>query len=197
MGYIFYLMGKSASGKDSLFRLLLEGKLDFIINNRTHPDPSLVFLPLYQDRLELISLGGLVPGFSLEAALMGASQPRNGKLAALFYRVDLIEAYGTGLGKILNCYAGLPIQPSFESVEGAFRVVLPNIHATSMREEARPVEESRARYAPKKRYAERLGAEGIAGDPAGWSGESPRVGVTARGGHHPRRGAAETTGRVG
>ena len=104
---------------------------------------------LYQDRMELISLVGLVPGFSLEAALMGASQPRNGKLAALFYRMDLIEAYGTGLGKILNCYAGLPIQPSFESVEGAFRVVLPNIHATSMREETRPAEEHRMGHMPE------------------------------------------------
>ena len=103
-----------------------------------------ISINLYQDRMELISLGGLVPGFSLEAALMGASQPRNGKLAALFYRMDLIEAYGTGLGKILNCYVGLPVQPSFESVEDAFRVVLPNIHAASTQEEARPVEKSRA-----------------------------------------------------
>ena len=77
---------------------------------------------------------------------MGASQPRNGKLASLFYRMDLIEAYGTGLGKILNCYAGLPIQPSFESVEGAFRVVLPNIHAASTQEEARSVKKSRVEH---------------------------------------------------
>lgn len=40
---------------DEMFRLLLEGKLDFIINNRTHPDPSLVFLPLYQDRLVMVT----------------------------------------------------------------------------------------------------------------------------------------------
>lgn len=63
--------------------------------------------------------------------------------------MDLIEAYGTGLGKILNCYAGLPVQPNFKSVEGAFRVVLPNIHTTSMREEARPTEERRMGYAPE------------------------------------------------
>lgn len=40
---------------DEMFSLLLEGKLDFIINNRTHPDPSLVFLPLYQDRLVMVT----------------------------------------------------------------------------------------------------------------------------------------------
>ena len=121
----------------------MEAVREALLNAVVHRDYSFsgsISINLYQDRMELISLGGLVPGFSLEAALMGASQPRNGKLAALFYRMDLIEAYGTGLGKILNCYAGLPIQPSFESVEGAFRVVLPNIHAALTQKPAHAAE---------------------------------------------------------
>lgn len=130
----------------------MEAVREALLNAVVHRDYSFsgsTSINLYQDRMELISLGGLVPGFSLKAALMGASQPRNGKLAALFYRMDLIEAYGTGLGKILNCYVGLPVQPSFESVEVAFRVVLPNIHAASTQEEARPVEKSRAGHTPE------------------------------------------------
>ena len=126
----------------------MEAVREALLNAVVHRDYSFsgsISINLYQDRLELISLGGLVPGFSLEAALMGASQPRNGKLTALFYRMDL-EAYGTGLGKILNCYVGLPVQPSFESVEGAFRVVLPNIHAASTQEEARSVKKSRVEH---------------------------------------------------
>lgn len=87
---------------------------------------------LYSDRLEIISLGGLVSGMSLEAAMLGASQTRNEKLANLFYRMKLIEAYGTGIGKIISCYRGLPVQPKFENVVGAFRVILPNIHAQSL-----------------------------------------------------------------
>lgn len=67
--------------------------------------------------------------------MLGASQPRNEKLANLFYRMKLIEAYGTGLSKIISCYKGLSIQPKFESVEGAFQVVLPNIHVRALREE--------------------------------------------------------------
>lgn len=129
----------------------MEAVREALLNAVVHRDYSFsgsTSINLYQDRMELISLGGLVPGFSLEAALMGASQPRNGKLAALFYRMDLIEAYGTGLGKILNCYVGLPVQPSFESVEGAFRVVLPNIHAASTQEELCPVEKSRVGHTP-------------------------------------------------
>ncbi|MFA9466717.1 MAG: RNA-binding domain-containing protein [Velocimicrobium sp.] len=103
-----------------------------LLNAIVHRDYSFsgsTFINLYSDRLEIISLGGLVSGLSLEAAMMGASQPRNEKLAALFYRMKLIEAYGTGISKIISCYKGLTVQPKFENVEGAFRVVLPNIHA--------------------------------------------------------------------
>ena len=46
--------------------------------------------------------------------------------------MKLIEAYGTGISKIISCYKGLPVQPKFENVEGAFRVVLPNTHAQEL-----------------------------------------------------------------
>ncbi len=106
-----------------------------LLNAIVHRDYSFsgnTIINLYSDRLEFISLGGLVPGLSLEAAMIGASQPRNEKLANLFYRMRLIEAYGTGISKIISCYKGLPMQPKFENVEGAFVVVLPNIHAQAL-----------------------------------------------------------------
>ena len=49
--------------------------------------------------------------------------------------MKLIEAYGTGISKIFSCYKGMPVQPKFENVEGAFRVILPNTHAHEMRVE--------------------------------------------------------------
>ena len=106
-----------------------------LLNAIVHRDYSFsgsIFINLYSDRLEIISLGGLVSGLSLEAAMLGASQPRNEKLASLFYRMKLIEAYGIGISKIISCYKGLPVQPKFENVEGAFRVVLPNTHAQEL-----------------------------------------------------------------
>ena len=106
-----------------------------LLNAIVHRDYSFsgsTIINLYSDRLEIISLGGLVSGLSLEAAMLGASQPRNEKLASLFYRMKLIEAYGTGISKIISCYKGLPVQPKFENVEGAFRVVLPNTHAQEL-----------------------------------------------------------------
>jgi ATP-dependent DNA helicase RecG len=106
-----------------------------LLNAIVHRDYSFggsTIINLYSDRLEIISLGGLVSGLSLEAAMLGASQPRNEKLASLFYRMKLIEAYGAGISKIISCYKGLPVQPKFENVEGAFRVVLPNTHAQEL-----------------------------------------------------------------
>lgn len=105
-----------------------EALLNAIVH-REYSFSGSTIINLYSDRLEIISLGGLVSGLSLEAAMLGASQPRNEKLANLFYRMKLIEAYGTGISKIISCYKGLPVQPKFENVEGAFRVILPNTHA--------------------------------------------------------------------
>ncbi len=102
-----------------------------LLNAIVHRDYSFsgsTLINIYSDRLEIISLGGLVPGLSLEAAMMGASQPRNEKLAALFYRLKLIEAYGTGISKIISSYKNTGVEPIFENVKGAFRVILPNVN---------------------------------------------------------------------
>ncbi len=110
----------------------LDAVREALLNAIVHREYSFsgsTMINLYSDRLEMISLGGLVSGLSLEAAMLGASQSRNEKLAGLFYRMKLIEAYGTGISKIISSYRGLTMQPKFENVEGAFRVVLPNTHA--------------------------------------------------------------------
>jgi ATP-dependent DNA helicase RecG len=102
-----------------------------LLNAIVHRDYSFsgsTFINFYTDRIEFVSLGGLVSGLSLEAIMLGASQPRNEKLAALFYRMRLIEAYGTGIGKIISSYSGFEKKPVFENTDGAFRVILPNRH---------------------------------------------------------------------
>lgn len=104
---------------------------EVLLNAIVHRDYSFsgsTLINIYLDRLEIISLGGLVSGLSLEAAMMGASQSRNERLAALFYRLKLIEAYGTGISKIISSYKKTGVEPIFESVGGAFRVILPNVN---------------------------------------------------------------------
>ena len=81
---------------------------------------------VYADHIEFVSLGGLVTGISMEAVFMGASQSRNPNLASLFYRLGLVESYGTGVRKILRLYEGCERKPAFRAAEGAFAVELPN-----------------------------------------------------------------------
>ena len=68
--------------------------------------------------------------------MMGISVCRNAKLANVFYRLELIEAYGTGLRKIVEAYAGTGAQPRFETTDNAFKVTLPNLNAPGAEEGA-------------------------------------------------------------
>lgn len=76
--------------------------------------------------MEFVSLGGLVPGLELDSIFLGVSQSRNPNLAAVFYRMRLIESYGTGIGKIQRMYNSVEKKPKFETAKGVFRVTLPN-----------------------------------------------------------------------
>ncbi len=58
--------------------------------------------------------------------MLGLSLCRNPKLAAVFYRLKLIEAYGTGMPKIMNAYSGYSVKPKIEATNNAFKITLPN-----------------------------------------------------------------------
>jgi ATP-dependent DNA helicase RecG len=125
---IDFYNGTSASFHALLRTDIREALLNAVVH-REYSFSGSTLINLYTDRLEIISLGGLVAGLSLEAAMMGASLSRNEKLAALFYRLSLIEAFGTGISKIMESYNDAVQKPVFENVEGAFRVTLPNMNA--------------------------------------------------------------------
>lgn len=61
---------------------------------------------MYADRIEFVFIGGLMTGVSLDDVMMDLSVCRNVKLANVFYRLQLIEAYGTGMRKIMGAYHG-------------------------------------------------------------------------------------------
>ncbi len=100
-----------------------------LLNSMVHRDYSMSgsnLVNIYEDRVEFVSLGGLVSGLELKSIFLGVSQSRNPNLAAVFYRMKLIESYGTGVGKIERAYKNNPAQPEFETAKGVFRVTLPN-----------------------------------------------------------------------
>ena len=68
-----------------------------------------------------------------------ASDFRNPKLAAVFYRLKLIEAYGTGMPKIMKAYDGSGLTPKIEVTANAFKITLPNRNAEQNQQPAAPL----------------------------------------------------------
>lgn len=100
-----------------------------LLNSIIHRDylfSASTIINVYEDRIEFISLGGLVRGISMEAIYLGVSQSRNPNLAAVFYRLGLVESYGTGIRKIMRLYQDYKLKPLIRTAEGAFTVELPN-----------------------------------------------------------------------
>lgn len=88
--------------------------------------PTLI--SIFDDRIEFVTIGGLVKGLSLADIKLGVSMLRNKNLANVFYRLHLIEAYGTGLLKIDECYADCVVKPQLWVTDNAFKLLLPNIN---------------------------------------------------------------------
>ena len=76
--------------------------------------------------IDIISIGGLVPGLAKEDIMNGISQPRNRKLAEMFHRLNYIESYGTGIRKILSLYSDSVVKPVITVTPNSFRISLPN-----------------------------------------------------------------------
>lgn len=103
-----------------------------LLNLLVHRDYSFsasALISIYADRIEFVSVGGLMPGIDLEDIMVGISVCRNQDLANVFYRLHLIEAYGTGMGKIMKAYEDMEEKPTIENTKNAFKIILPNINA--------------------------------------------------------------------
>lgn len=100
-----------------------------LLNSLVHRDYSFrasTLVSVYADRIEFVSVGGLPSGIELDDIMLGLSVCRNPKLAAIFYRLQLIEAYGTGMPKIMNAYTETELKPKIEVSSNAFKITLPN-----------------------------------------------------------------------
>lgn len=100
-----------------------------LLNSLIHRDYGFsgsILISIFDNRVEFVTIGGLVNGITREDMMLGVSVPRNENLANVFYRLKLIEAYGTGIPKIFDCYCDEPVQPEFLVSDNAFKLVLPN-----------------------------------------------------------------------
>ncbi len=104
-----------------------EALLNLIIH-RDYSFSASALISIYGDRIEFVSIGGLMPGIELEDIMVGISVCRNQNLANVFYRLHLIEAYGTGIGKIMKAYEDMEVKPVIINTKNAFKIILPNIN---------------------------------------------------------------------
>ena len=104
-----------------------------LLNAIVHRDYSYsgsTLISIFDDRIEFITLGGLPKGIAYSDLKLGVSVLRNNRLADVFYRLHLIEAYGTGILKIMECYHNYAQQPTIELSDNAFKITLPNTNFT-------------------------------------------------------------------
>lgn len=100
-----------------------------LLNAIVHRDYSFsgaTLISIFEDRIEFVTIGGLVKGITLDDVKLGVSVLRNQHLANIFYRLRLIEAYGTGILKINECYDDYDMKPLIETTGNAFKITLPN-----------------------------------------------------------------------
>ena len=115
-----------------------EALREALLNAITHRDYSFsgsTLISIFDDRIEFVTIGGLVRGLTFNDIMLGVSALRNRKLANVFYRLKLIEAYGTGILKINESYADCDVKPQFEVTDNAFKITLPNMNYAGERKE--------------------------------------------------------------
>ena len=120
-----------------------------LLNAIIHRDYSYsgsIIINVNKQAIEFISLGGLLPGLSLEDIQLGISQPRNAKLAEIFHRLKFIESYGTGIRRIFALYKDCYVKPKITVTQHAFKITLPNLNYNNNHPSIKLVAEKQAPY---------------------------------------------------
>ncbi len=113
--------------REQIWDYPLEALREAIINAVCHRDytiPSNIEVRIYDDKLIVWSPGGLPSGITLDELFSPhSSKLRNKGIAEVFYDIELIEQWGSGIEKMRKACrnAGLP-EPIFEEYQG-FRVI--------------------------------------------------------------------------
>jgi ATP-dependent DNA helicase RecG len=105
-----------------------------LINAIIHRDYSFsgsIIINVNDKCMEFVSIGGLLPGLTPEDIHSGISLLRNRKLAEVFHRLHFIESYGTGIRRICALYERCTEKPTITVTPNSFKIVLPNINATT------------------------------------------------------------------
>lgn len=114
--------------RKDIYELPPDSIRELIINavmNCSYLQSSHIQVAIYDDRLEITSPGGLMPGVTLDKMREGYSKIRNRALAHAFSYMNLIEAWGSGIPKLLEAMKEYGLrEPEFQDLEIGFRINL-------------------------------------------------------------------------
>ena len=120
--------GEDSYGKSEAIMIPPEAIREMIINAHCHRnllDESCIQVAVYDDRLEVTSPGGLYNGLTYEEVMNGHSKIRNKGIANIFSQMGLVEAWGSGIKRILNAAEEYGLsKPRFQEFDNMFRVEL-------------------------------------------------------------------------
>lgn len=118
--------------RDYPVEAIREALLNSVVH-REYAFSSSILISIFDSRIEIVSIGGLAHGINSDEIYMGLSVQRNENLANVFYRLQLIEAFGTGIPKIYKLYEKYTEKPVIQVTENAFKITLPSSSAVSSR----------------------------------------------------------------
>lgn len=117
--------------REKKFLVPLEAFRETVANalvHRTWDVNSNIRIAMYDDKIEVYSPGGLPAGLNEEEYINGfVSYLRNPIIANVFFRLDIIEKFGTGIMRIKESYREIKHQPVFEVQENSIMTILPSV----------------------------------------------------------------------
>jgi ATP-dependent DNA helicase RecG len=124
----FEITGKKAQ-RDTIWDYPLRALREAVTNAICHRDyarSSDIQIKVFDDTIRIWSPGVLAYDLSFEQLRKGdySSRPRNKLIAQIFYDMEIIERYGSGIGRIDDACreAGIP-PPEIENQGGGFTVI--------------------------------------------------------------------------
>ncbi|NLB31786.1 MAG: AAA family ATPase [Alcaligenaceae bacterium] len=97
--------------------------------HRTWDVQNHIRIAMFDEHIEIHSPGGLPPGISEEEYLNGyVSSLKNPVIGSILFRLNYIEMFGTGIGRINDLYRDSELKPSFNVSANSIQVILPVVN---------------------------------------------------------------------
>ena len=110
----------------------ITARREAIVNALIHRDYQIlgseIHIDMYDDRLEIVSPGGMIDGTQIQNLEIGKvpSMRRNTIISDVFSRLHYMDRRGSGLSRIMESYNDFIEKPKFLSDESSFTVIFPN-----------------------------------------------------------------------